>query len=150
MCSCQKYNYVAVQKDVYVAVKRHVYIFRIFLGDSIFAYKRWFNFILCWSFRKFSTYYLLLFIYQDNFGIMFPICFIATITDARNTICSAGRDCRIHRLHLCSGIRPPLSPTNVLDMTLNNLMMRIQWCWGFEEWGATLQCHCSQVHSGLE
>ena len=40
--------------------------------------------------------------------------------------------CRIHRLHLCRGVRPP--PTSVQDMTLNNLIVRFQWCWGFGEW----------------
>ena len=28
-------------------------------------------------------------------------------------------------------------PTNVLDMTQNNLIMRFQWCWGFVECGAS-------------
>ena len=31
--------------------------------------------------------------------------------------------CRIHRLHLCRGVKP--SPTSILDMTLNNLMVRL-------------------------
>ena len=31
--------------------------------------------------------------------------------------------CRIHRLHLCRGVRPP-PPTSVLDMTRNNLLLR--------------------------
>ena len=42
-------------------------------------------------------------------------------------------------------IHPPIS---VLDMTLNNLMVRFQWCWAFGEYRAPLHCHCSQVHSG--
>ena len=37
------------------------------------------------------------------------------------------KGCRIRRLHLCRGVRPP--PTSVL--TLNNLMVRFQWCWNF-------------------
>ena len=36
--------------------------------------------------------------------------------------CPVGWGCRIHWLHLCRGIRSPL--TSVLDMTLNNLMLR--------------------------
>ena len=55
--------------------------------------------------------------------------------------------CRMQRLHLCRGVRPP--PMSVLDMTLNSLMVRFQWCWYFEEWGVPLHCYCSQVHSGL-
>ena len=42
---------------------------------------------------------------------------------------------------------PPL-PMSVLDMTLNNLMVRFQWYWSFGECGVPLHCHCSQVHSG--
>ena len=38
--------------------------------------------------------------------------------------CSVGWGCRIHRLLLCRGVRPP--PTSVLDMTLNNLMVKFQ------------------------
>ena len=36
-----------------------------------------------------------------------------------------GWGCRIHRLHLWRGVRPP-PPTSVLDMTLSNLMFRFQ------------------------
>ena len=43
---------------------------------------------------------------------------------------------------------PP--PTSVLDMTLNNLMVRFQQCWSFGKCGVPLHCHCSQVHSGPE
>ena len=38
-------------------------------------------------------------------------------------------------------------PTSVLDMTLNNLIVRFQWCWSFREFRAPFHCHCSQVHS---
>ena len=58
----------------------------------------------------------------------------------------SGGGCRICRLHLCRGVRPP--PMSILYMTLNNLMVRFQWCWRFGECGAHLHCHCSQVHSG--
>ena len=61
--------------------------------------------------------------------------------------CPVGWGCRIHRLLLCSGVRPP-PPTSVLDMTLNNLMERFQQCWSFGECGVPLHCHRSQVHSG--
>ena len=42
--------------------------------------------------------------------------------------------------------KPP--PTSVLDMTLNNLMVRFQQCWSFGECRVLLYCHRSQVHSG--
>ena len=63
--------------------------------------------------------------------------------------CSVGWRCRIHQLHLCRGVRSP-DPMSVLHMTLNNLMVRFQWCWGFGECRAPLYCLCSQVHLGLE
>ena len=40
-----------------------------------------------------------------------------------NNLCPVGWSCRIHRLLLYSGVRHP--PTSVLDMILNNLMMRL-------------------------
>ena len=43
--------------------------------------------------------------------------------------CLVGWGCRIHRLHRCRGVRP--FPTRVLDMTLNNLMLRFQLCGRF-------------------
>ena len=39
-------------------------------------------------------------------------------------------------------------PMSVLDMILNNLMVRFQWCWSFGECKAPLHCYCFQVHSG--
>ena len=63
--------------------------------------------------------------------------------------CPVGWGCRIHRLLLCRGVRPP-PPTGVLDMTLNNLMVRFQKCWSFGECRVPLHCHRSQVHSGPE
>ena len=62
--------------------------------------------------------------------------------------CPVGWGCRIHRLLLCRGVRPP--PMSVLYMTLNNLMVRFQQCWSFGECGVPLHCHRSQVHSGPE
>ena len=65
------------------------------------------------------------------------------------TTCPVGWGCRIHRLLLCRGVRP-LPPTSVLDMTINNQIVRLQQCWSFGECGVPLHCHCSQVHSGPE
>ena len=62
--------------------------------------------------------------------------------------CPVGWGCRIHWLHLCRGGKT--TPTSVLDMTLNNLMVRFQQCWSFGECGGPLHCHRSQVHSGPE
>ena len=64
-------------------------------------------------------------------------------------LCPVGWGCRIHRLLLCRGVRPP-PPKSVLDMTLNDLMVRFQWCWSFGECGVPLHCHRSQVHSSPE
>ena len=60
--------------------------------------------------------------------------------------CRVSWGCRIHRLPLCRGVRPP--PTNVQDRTLNNLMVRFQWCWSFGECGAPFPFYHPQVHSG--
>ena len=35
-------------------------------------------------------------------------------------------------------------------MTLNNLMVRFEWCWVFGKCGVPLHCHCSQIHPGPE
>ena len=43
------------------------------------------------------------------------------------------------------GLSPPL--TNVLDMTLNNLIVRLQ-SWSFRECWVHFHCHCFQAHSG--
>ena len=43
-----------------------------------------------------------------------------------------------------------LPPISVLDMTLNNLMVRFQWFWSFGECKTPIHCHCSQVQSGPE
>ena len=48
------------------------------------------------------------------------------------------------------GYDPPPPPINVLDMTLNYLMVRFHQCWSFGECGVPLHYHCTQVHSGLE
>ena len=55
---------------------------------------------------------------------------------------------RIHRLHLYRGVRLP--QMSILDMTLKNLMMRLQQCWSFRECGIPHYCHHSQVDSSPE
>ena len=54
------------------------------------------------------------------------------------------------RLGLQNTPTAPLCHIPYLDRTLNNLMVRFQWCWGFGECRALLHCHCSLVHSGPE
>ena len=46
----------------------------------------------------------------------------------QNLKCSVGWGCRIHRRHLCRGVKPPppTTTTSVLDTRLNNLMERSQ------------------------
>ena len=66
-----------------------------------------------------------------------------------SSVCPVGWGCRIHRLLLCRGVRPP-PLTSVLDMTLNNLMVRFQQCWSFGECRVPLHCHRSLIHSGPE
>ena len=45
------------------------------------------------------------------------------VSDPKTT-CPVGWGCRIHQLHFCRWVRP--SPTSVLDMTLNNLIVGFQ------------------------
>ena len=82
-----------------------------------------------------------------HFDIYSSSCLII-FASIQNWICSVGWGCRIHWLHLCSGVRLP--QMIVLDMTLNNLMVRFQYCWSFVECGVPLYCHCSLVISDLE
>ena len=44
--------------------------------------------------------------------------------------CLVGWDFRIHRLHLCRGVRPPPNEWPEYDTKQSD---RFQWCWGF--WG---------------
>ena len=60
------------------------------------------------------------------------------------SVCVCVCVCGIHWLHIYRKIRHLL--TSVLDITLNNLMMRLQH-WRFGDCGVTLHRHCSQVHS---
>ena len=80
-----------------------------------------------------------------NFDLLYSEILSPTLTSLS---CPVGWGCRIHRLLLCRGVRPFL--TSVLDMTLNNLMVRLQQCWSFGECGVPLHCHRAQVHSGPE
>ena len=70
------------------------------------------------------------------------------ISDNFTKCCLVCSGSRIYHLHLCRGVRPP--PMSFLDMVLNNLMVRFQWCRSFGECGAPFPCHRSQVHSGLK
>ena len=58
-----------------------------------------------------------------------------------NSDCPVTWGCRIHWLHLCRGVKPPLK--SVLDMSLNNLMVRFQQWWSFVECGVPIHCHRS-------
>ena len=55
--------------------------------------------------------------------------------------------CRIHCASLQRDNKPAMC---VLDMILNNLMVRHQKCWSFGECGMPFHCHRSRVHSGPE
>ena len=44
--------------------------------------------------------------------------------------------------------KDPTPPMSDLDVTLNNIMVRFQWCWGFGERGAHPYCHFSHGHPG--
>ena len=61
--------------------------------------------------------------------------------------CPVAWGCWVHRLLHCRGVTPSYECP---EMTLNNLMVRFQWCWSFGECGVTLDFHCSQVLPGLK
>ena len=92
---------------------------------------------------------------NDNEGLLYiPLISKADVLTSNDLIsypghsCLVSWGCRIHWLYLWWGLRPLL--TIVLDMTLNNLIVRFQWCWSFGECGIPLYWHCSHVHSGPE
>ena len=60
-----------------------------------------------------------------------------------------GYDSKRVMVNECPGYDSKL-PTSVLDMTVNNVMVKPKCCWSFGECGVSLHCHCSQVHSGPE
>ena len=94
----------------------------------------------------------LFFLFSGHFLLYCPqilLCLFVPKNEPPFVICPVSWGCRIHWLHLCRGVRPP-PITSVLDMTLNNLMLRFQQCWSFGECGVPLHCHRSQVHSGPE
>ena len=52
---------------------------------------------------------------------------------------------------ICTPLQRSSSPPmSVLDMTQNNLMVRLQEFWSFGECGVPRYCHHSKVHSDLE
>ena len=81
--------------------------------------------MVCWNIQNRLIFFKDSMVSPDNsFIINFPV----------------GWGCRIHWLHFCRGVRHP-HLTSVLDMTLNNLMVRFQQCWSFGECGVPLHCH---------
>ena len=62
--------------------------------------------------------------------------------------CPVGYSCRIHRLHLCRGVRPPPTTTKQVSRIWHQTIW--WWCCSFVECKVPLHCHCSQVPSGAE
>ena len=52
------------------------------------------------------------------------------------------------RLGLWNTPTAPLNTNEYLNMILNNLMGKFQWCWSFGECGALLLWHLTKDHSG--
>ena len=84
---------------------------------------------------------------QYYFPTSVSIVFICIISTIHADYCPVTWGSKKHRLHLCRGLRKLHLPTGVLDMILNNPMVRFQWCWRFGKSGASLHYHYSQVHS---
>ena len=121
----------------------------LFAKCSGFARKQ-ISFLLLFKISFFLFVYM--FVYQLIFLYISFLDFsphtLSIVSHFHQPVCPVGWGCRIHQLLLCRGVRPP--PTGVLDMTLNNLMVRFQQCWSFGECGVPLYCNCFQVHSGPE
>ena len=131
-------------------------------SDILFSY---FSFYLClmvsasttcnfpslqsfWCFSDFVVLLLPLFLFStlNQLHTYISNYFHVNMVICNYVFCPVSWGCRIHWLHLFWEVRSPL--TSVLDMTLNNLMVRFQQCWSFGECGVSLHCHRSQVHSG--
>ena len=84
---------------------------------------------------------------KTGLGVIVWIFSFNTTIYHQKMICPVGWGCRIHRLHFCRGVKPH-PPTSVLDMTLNNLMVRFQWCWSFGECWGLLHYHFFQIQRG--
>ena len=65
--------------------------------------------------------------YKDGFGIKYPVKVDLQLNKETKPINSPSRlGCRIHWPYLGRGLRPPPSSMSVLDMTPNNLLVRLQ------------------------
>ena len=64
--------------------------------------------------------------FQTNFLLLFAavvkFCSLYLVQVSKFCNCPVGWGCRIHRLLLCRGVRPPPNTTSVLNITLNHLM----------------------------
>ena len=62
-------------------------------------------------------------------------------------LCQVGLDSRIHRLHLCRGVRSPNECPGCDTKQSDGDVPMMLGFWGCD---APLHCHCSQVHSSPE
>ena len=110
------------------------FIFSFFLSFFRSSFFYYFSCFFFFFFTSFHSYF------HSSFFLSFFLSFYQTRLD--------GWGCRIYRLHLCSRVRHS-SPTIVLEMTLNHLMVRLQY-WRFGEWGVSHHYPYSQVYSDPE
>ena len=80
------------------------------------------------------THSCLVFYISSLHSLIVIICLLLFQPSTQNNICPVGWGCRIHRLHLCSWVRP--LPKKCPGYDTKNLMLRFQWCWDFIECGA--------------
>ena len=131
-------------------------VFSFFLSFHVFSLFyvgfSWVFFYFCSFFLSFILSFFFCFSCLPLFFSLLPssvLYFYSYVTATQNLFCLVGWGCRIHWLHLCRGVDPP-PLTSVLDMTLNNLIVKFQQCWSFREYGVPLHYHLSQVHSRPE
>ena len=89
------------------------------------------------SWKKIIFWYPILFNWQSH-----VVCY------PRHQVFPVIWGCRIYHLLFCIGVRPGPSMSDQ-DMILNNVMVRLQYCWSFGECREPLHCHRFLVNSCL-
>ena len=120
---------------------------RIYLRISQFGFFVLFFFLLLFFFFLFFffCFFFLLFLFlsihdrEISYRVVYKFFFIAG---------ENWPSCRIHRLHLCRGVRLPQPASWIWGYTILWRGSSNAGAWG--EWGVPLYRHCTSVHSGLE
>ena len=123
--------------QIYVYIQDKLWAFCLFIEQYLYISGCWDSFVYyLFSMPLVCIWY----IYYHHHNQVILLAWISLILSRHLSLCPVSWGCKIHRLHLCRGVRPP---NKCPDMTLNNLIVRFQWYWSFREWRAPFHCHCS-------